>query len=101
MDRSVVRSEPDLPLEPCARALLVLRAARLAVPVLPPDPAEMLDLEDDHAGDRKEEHVGGHPMRIANEGPHHNGPTGSFSGSQRPSVKRGSRRSTSLSNARS
>jgi hypothetical protein len=54
------RSDPELPAELPAAAVLVLDAARLAVPELPPDPAEVLHLEDDHADDREEQKSGGH-----------------------------------------
>src|SRR6187200_1813796 len=95
------RSEPELPAEPLTRAVLVLRPARLAVPVLPPDPAEVLDLENDHREDGEQEQPRAHRPRIAPNRAGCNGLSGSPSRAQSPTPKRGRRRATAASNAAS
>ena len=72
MERSSARSQPgsrrldpELPAELLAGALLVLHTAVAAVPELPPDPAQVLDLEADNVFPRTPPAKGITEMSIA------------------------------------
>src|SRR3954463_15812345 len=57
-----------------ARAVLVLHRAAAAVPVLPPDPLQMLDLERHEGEDPEEDHSPGHSLKVAQERAARHGP---------------------------
>src|SRR4051812_25353968 len=61
--------EPDHPLPLVgAGAVAVLRLARAALPLRPPDPLQVVDLDHDEERDRDEELRLAHPMKIARSG---------------------------------
>src|SRR5581483_4773629 len=67
-----------------ARAVLVLRVAVPAGPVLPPDPLQVLDLEEEEREDPEEDDRLGHAPTVAYERAARNGPPGSSSPRIRP-----------------
>ena len=60
-----------------ARAVLVLRGAAAAAPVLPPDPLEVLDLEDHEREDPEQDDRRRHANTVAHNRATRNGPPGS------------------------
>src|SRR2546428_13800330 len=68
-----------------AAAVLVLRAALAAVPVLPPDPLEVVHLEHEEGDDPEENLRFRHdPTRIGTQMGRINGPSGLFPGPRGP-----------------
>src|SRR3954451_13273126 len=57
-----------------ARAVLVLRGAAAAIPVLPPDPLQMLDLQHHEGEDPEEDYGPGHLRTVARERAARKGP---------------------------
>src|SRR3954452_23240509 len=61
-----------------ARAVLVFGGAGAAVPVLPPDPLQMLDLQSEQGENPQEDRGPRHPRTVAQERAARNGPPDSF-----------------------
>src|SRR5579871_4618416 len=78
MGAVLLRLEEHEPLpRRAARAVLVLRAAAAAVPVLPPDPLEMVHLEHEQREDPDEDLGLRHATTVAEGRATRNGPPGS------------------------
>jgi hypothetical protein len=63
---------------------VVLSSAAAAIPVRPPDPLEVIDLEDDEDDDPKKGDVPVHASAFVIGGVERNGPFGLFAGSSVP-----------------
>ena len=73
-----VLEEHDPGASRAARTVLVLRGATPAIPVLPPDPLQVLDLEQEESKDPQENHCARHTRTVAYEWAARNGPPDSY-----------------------